>query len=134
MKKLLLILLCLPMIGFGQNDCGEKPTITYRGNGYYAQNSKEAIEYRKKLAIWEKCIHDGGVESLPLRVYKEDIIDVSVIYKADTIYFYGYDFSHVIAKTKHPIKQHIFPWIAYISEDNPPVYFQRWMHMGCDLS
>ena len=25
MKKLLLILLCLPMIGFGQDDCGEKP-------------------------------------------------------------------------------------------------------------
>ena len=53
--------------------------------------------------------------------------DVSVIYKADTIYFYGYDFSHTIVKTKHPINDYVFPWIVYASEQNPPSYFEKRM-------
>jgi len=56
--------------------------------------------------------------------------DVSVIYKADTIYFYGYDFSHAIVKTKHPINDYIFPWIIYASEQNPPSYFEKRMYMN----
>ncbi len=130
MKKLLLILLFFPMIGLGQEDCGERPTTTYRGNGYYAQNSKEAIEYRKKLAIWEKCIRDGGTAtSKPMKKKNNTAKDESVIYKTDTIYFYGYDFSHVIAKTKHPIKDYIFPWIMFVSERNPPTEFEDKMYV-----
>ena len=56
--------------------------------------------------------------------------DVSEIYKADTIYFYGYDFSHVVAKTKHPINDCIFPWIFYTTENNPPSYFEKRMYMN----
>lgn len=56
--------------------------------------------------------------------------DVSVIYKADTIYFYGYDFSHTIVKTKHPINDYVFPWIVYASEQNPPWYFEKRMYMN----
>ena len=118
------------MIGFGQDDCGERPTTTYRGNGYYAQNSKEAIEYRKKLEIWEKCIRDGGTAtSNPMKNKKNTAKDESVIYKTDTIYFYGYDFSNVIAKTKHPIKDYIFPWIMSVSKENPPAYFEKMMYV-----
>ena len=56
--------------------------------------------------------------------------DVAVIYKADTIYFYGYDFSHAIVKTKHPINDYIFPWIVYTSQINPPSYFEEKMYMN----
>ena len=56
--------------------------------------------------------------------------DVSVIYKADTIYFYGYDFSHAIVKTKHPINDYVFSWIAYASEQNPPSDFEKKMVMN----
>jgi len=54
--------------------------------------------------------------------------DESAIYKADTIYFYGYDFSYAIVKTKHPINDCVFPWIYYTSEDNPPSYFENKMY------
>ena len=56
--------------------------------------------------------------------------DVAREYKADSIYFYGYDFSHAIVKTKHPINDHVFPWIAYASEQNPPSDFERKMVMN----
>ena len=56
--------------------------------------------------------------------------DVSVIYKADTIYFCGYDFSHAIVQTKHPINDYVFPWIVYVSEQNPPSYFEKKMYMN----
>jgi len=39
------------MIGFGQDDCGEKPN-RYRGN----TNSTKFKEYKKKLAIWNDCV------------------------------------------------------------------------------
>tara|TARA_B100000795_G_scaffold85940_1_gene62493 strand:+ start:30649 stop:31407 length:759 start_codon:yes stop_codon:yes gene_type:complete len=56
--------------------------------------------------------------------------DVSVIYKADTIYFYGYDFSHAIVKTKHPINDYVFPWIVHTSKENPPSYFEEKMYLN----
>jgi hypothetical protein len=56
--------------------------------------------------------------------------DVPRVYKADSIYFYGYDFSHAIVKTKHPINDYIFPWIVYASEQNPPSYFEKRMYMN----
>jgi len=33
MRNLLLLLLCLPMIGFGQDDCGDKPI--YKGKTFF---------------------------------------------------------------------------------------------------
>jgi len=54
MKKLLLILLCLPMIGFGQDDCGKKPKNPQPFNSN--SNSKEYKLYKEELKIWEKCI------------------------------------------------------------------------------
>ena len=55
MKKLLLILLCVPLIGAGQEDCGDKPI--YKGNRFVNnyQNSKEYKAYRIELNIWEEC-------------------------------------------------------------------------------
>jgi len=55
MKKLLLILLCLPMIGFGQDDCGRKPKNPQPFNSN--SNSKEYKLYKKELKIWENCMH-----------------------------------------------------------------------------
>tara|TARA_B100001093_G_scaffold496675_1_gene542675 strand:- start:263 stop:970 length:708 start_codon:yes stop_codon:yes gene_type:complete len=54
MKKLLLILLCLPFISFGQDDCGKKPK--YKGNkfGNYMM-SKEYKEHKKEVVKWEEC-------------------------------------------------------------------------------
>ena len=56
--------------------------------------------------------------------------DVSEIFKADTIYFYGYDFSHAIVKTKHPINDYVFPWIVYISKQISPSHFESNMCMS----
>ena len=56
--------------------------------------------------------------------------DVARVYKADSIYFYGYDFSHAIVKTKHPINDYVFPWIVYTSKENPPSYLDKKMHMN----
>ena len=56
--------------------------------------------------------------------------NISRIYKADTIYFYGYDFSHAIVNTKHPINDYIFRWIAYTSKEMPPSYFEKKMYMN----
>ena len=54
----------------------------------------------------------------------------SRIYTADTIYFYGYDFSHVTANTKHPINDYVFRWIAYTSNEIPPSHFEKRMYMN----
>ena len=54
MRNLLLLLLCLPMIGFGQDDCGDKPI--YKGKTYTKNpNSKKYNIYKKKLEVWEEC-------------------------------------------------------------------------------
>ncbi|MDC3395054.1 DUF4468 domain-containing protein [Flavobacteriales bacterium] len=49
MKKLLLILLCLPMIGFGQDDCGKKPRKPFN------KSSREYKEYKIKYDLWIEC-------------------------------------------------------------------------------
>ena len=49
MKKLLLILLCLPMIGFGQDDCGKKPVKPFNKSG------KDYKEYKIKYDKWLEC-------------------------------------------------------------------------------
>jgi len=54
MKKLLLILLCLPMIGFGQEDCGNKPIYSGNKFGNY-KKTKQYKDYRRDLAKWEEC-------------------------------------------------------------------------------
>ena len=61
MKKILLILLCLPMMGFGQDNCGEKPI--YKGNkfGNNYKQSKTYKTYAKNLSIWEECIRKKNV-------------------------------------------------------------------------
>jgi hypothetical protein len=56
--------------------------------------------------------------------------DLARVYKADSICFYGYDFSHAIVKTKHPINDYVFPWIIHASEINPPSYFEKKMYMN----
>ena len=56
--------------------------------------------------------------------------DVARVYKADSIYFYGYDFSHTIVKTKHPINDYVFPWIIHTSKVNTPSYFEKKMYMS----
>ena len=56
--------------------------------------------------------------------------DTQIIYKADTIYFYGYDFSYASVKTKHPINNYVLPWIVYISKRNPPAAFEAKMYMN----
>ena len=59
MKKLLLILICFPLIGFGQEDCGDKPT--YKENKFddNKQKSKEYKTYKKEFKIWKKCNKDS---------------------------------------------------------------------------
>ncbi len=67
MKKLLLIFLCLPMIGFGQDDCGKVPQNPNKFNNSFNNNSKEYKEYKKKLAIWEKCIAERKIAGEPVK-------------------------------------------------------------------
>ncbi|MDC3104919.1 DUF4468 domain-containing protein [bacterium] len=49
MKKLFLIFLCLPMIGFGQDDCGKKPFKPFNKSG------KDYKEYKIKYDLWLAC-------------------------------------------------------------------------------
>ena len=56
--------------------------------------------------------------------------DVSVIFKADTIYFYGYDFSHFTCAENNLTVQpgnFIFPWIGYISDWIQPNNFEKYL-------
>ena len=65
MKKLLILLLCIPFIGFAQDDCGTKPK--YKGNkfGNKYKNSKEYKKFKKDLDQWEKCNEEkyGSLEN-----------------------------------------------------------------------
>jgi len=54
MKKLLLILLCIPMIGFGQDDCGNEPKYTGFKFGNYKTSTKY-IQYIKEFEKWQNC-------------------------------------------------------------------------------
>jgi len=56
--------------------------------------------------------------------------DVSVIYKADTIYFYGYDFAHFTFAEDVVVNapgRYIFPWINYINSHFPFSEMEKWM-------
>jgi len=56
--------------------------------------------------------------------------DISSIYKTDTIYFYGYDFSHfTCAEDNVSIEpgSFIFPWIGYISNYIQPNDFENYL-------
>ena len=69
MKKLLLILLCLPMIGFGQEDCGSKPIYSGNKFGNY-KSSKEYKDFRKDLNKWDRCVKlNGSVLEKNLKEY-----------------------------------------------------------------
>jgi hypothetical protein len=67
MKKLLLILLCLPFIGFGQDDCGEEPKNPNKFNNSSNNNSPKYRKYKKDLAEWKKCIAEIVVEQGPIK-------------------------------------------------------------------
>ena len=58
MKKLLLILLCLPMIGFGQVDCGKEPQEPKKRFGesdFKHKNSKTYRDYKRAYNDWTIC-------------------------------------------------------------------------------
>ena len=63
MKKLLLILLCLPMIGFGQDDCGPKPKYSGSKFGTY-KSSQMYKSYERKLKSWKKCRLNGDESAI----------------------------------------------------------------------
>ena len=56
--------------------------------------------------------------------------DVSEIFKADTIYFYGYDFAHFTFAENVVVDapgRYIFPWINYINSHFPFSEMEKWM-------
>ena len=58
MKKLLLILLCLPMIGFGQDNCGEEPKVpksTKKLSKFKFKQTKEYKQYLNRYYTWSVC-------------------------------------------------------------------------------
>ena len=68
MKKLLLILLCLPMIGFGQSDCGQEPKEPKRIFSISHSNWKKHKDYKRyksKSKIWKECMSLNGETPLP---------------------------------------------------------------------
>jgi hypothetical protein len=67
MKKPLLILLCLPIIGFGQDDCGKEPKNPNKFNNSSTNNSPKYREYKKELAVWEKCIAERMAQQGPVK-------------------------------------------------------------------
>ena len=58
MKKLLLLLLCFPMIGFGQDDCGKKPFKPFNKSG------KDYKEYKIKYDLWLACKENADSNAL----------------------------------------------------------------------
>jgi S1-C subfamily serine protease len=65
MKKLLLILLCLPMIGMGQDDCGKKPRKPPNFNNSNINSFKKSKKYKayeEKLKIWKECMSKIGYD------------------------------------------------------------------------
>ena len=54
--------------------------------------------------------------------------DVSVIYKTDTIFFFGYDFTHFTLAENHVVNdpgRYIFPWIMYISKYSTSYFYEK---------
>ena len=74
MKKLLLILLCLPMIGFGQVDCGnepQKPKKRFGESDFKHKNSKMYRDYERTYNDWTIC---NGNEISVIRQTKVDCL------------------------------------------------------------
>ena len=67
MKKLLIILLSFPMIGFGQDYCGEEPKNPNKFNNSSNNNSPKYRKYKKELAAWEKCIAERMAAQGPIK-------------------------------------------------------------------
>ncbi len=83
MKRIFLILLCLPMIGFGQSDCGEKPK---NPNPFSKnKNSSEQKKYKKDLKAWEDCValiaKTGGPIKADSRLGNKWIYDNNLFYE-----------------------------------------------------
>ena len=76
MKKLILILLLLPIVGFGQDDCGSKPI--YKGNKFGSYKiSTEYKKYKKEYKTWEECnkIINSITEQELISYFDENRID-----------------------------------------------------------
>lgn len=55
MKRILIIILLLPLFALAQNDCGQKPV--YKGKKFSSnyKSSKEYKAFKNNLTIWEEC-------------------------------------------------------------------------------
>lgn len=89
MKKLLLVILCLPLIGFGQDDCGEKPKKPVN------QSARDYKEWRAKYNLWIQCKEkadealqqnaliqypvNSNIEILYAGDYKKGELDVNIL-------------------------------------------------------
>ena len=67
MKKLLLVLLALPFIGFGQNDCGDEPKNPNELDNNASQNTPKYKKYKEDLTEWNKCIAESISKLEPVK-------------------------------------------------------------------
>jgi hypothetical protein len=68
MKKLLLLLLCVPLIGVTQDNCGDTPIkpLQFTKSEVHYRNSREYKNYRKLLRKYEDCIFQNIDDPLPV--------------------------------------------------------------------
>ena len=73
MKKLLLILLCVPLIGLGQDNCGDEPTNpkkTMSQSIFEYKQTKEYKTYKKQKDDWDLC-----------QALNKELLDSNALYK-----------------------------------------------------
>ena len=127
MKKIIIILLMFPVIGFTQTDCGEQPKKPKRPFSISIddwKNHKDFKSYKKKYEEWKECLNNNGTPKKLIVVgadLKSNFFDfepnIGVFISQNVLMGTGLSFSSTYSLSQSNNQIIISPYVRFYDKD-----------------